>query len=221
MPAVSSVLHDLPRVMRIYRRFAAFSVALAAPAALLLAFFAPDIIGLLYDPRYANACIPMFWLSGAVLFRLTSIVTGTTFITVGRPGLETISMAAGLAAMALFIPAGIALGGLSGAAAGAASAVVMTAAAESLLLRIALKCELTTVLRPWVQALCVMALISGLFRVLRPVLSGTALHNIPFMLVMAATGALASAGIYVLFEGRHPFQDRALKEEAATGAPIC
>jgi O-antigen/teichoic acid export membrane protein len=219
MPALSSVAHDLPRIMRIYRRFAAFSVALAAPAALLLAFFAPDIIRLLYDPRYASAAVPMFWLSGAVLFRLTSIVTGTTFITVGRPGLETISMAAGLAAMAVFIPAGIALGGLSGAAVGAASAVVVTAAAESLILRMALRCDLAVVLRPWVQSLAAMALISGLFLILKPILAGTALYNLPFMLVMAAAGVLVSGGIYVLFEGWHPFQDTALRKEAPKGAP--
>ena len=217
-PAISSIAHDLPRIMRVYRRFAAFAIAVAVPGGLLLAFFSGDIMRILYDPRYFSASLPMFWLCTAVAFRLMSIITGTTFIAAGRPGLETISMTAGLAAMAVFIPLGIRLGGLQGAAMGVAGATAVTAASESICLWLALKCSPAVALRPWLQALLGMAALSGLFYLLRPVLAGPAFYNVPFMLVMTAAGLLVSGGIYVLFEGFHPFRDEAGRKGASTGS---
>jgi len=216
-PAISSIAHDLPRIMRVYRRFAAFAMAVAVPAGLVLAFFSADIMRILYDARYFNASIPMLWLCVAVTFRLMSIITGTTFIAAGRPGLETIAMAAGLAAMAAFIPLGIRLGGLQGAAIGAAGAIAVTAAAESLCLWLSLKCSPAVTLRPWLQALLAAGAVSGLYIVLKPAFQDAAFYNIPFMAIMAAAGLLASGGIYVLFEGLHPFRDEAQRAGASAG----
>ena len=216
-PAISSIAHDLPRIMRVYRRFAAFAMAVAVPAGLVLAFFSGDIMRILYDARYFSASIPMFWLCAAVTFRLIIIITGTTFIAAGRPGLETIAMSAGLAAMAVFIPLGIRLGGLQGAAIGAACSIAVTAIAESLCLWLAMKCAPAVTLRPWLQALLATIAVGGLYFLLRPVLSSAAFYNIPFMVIMSAAGLLASAGIYVLFEGLHPFRDEASRTDARAG----
>lgn len=216
-PAISSIAHDLPRIMRVYRRFAAFAMAVAVPAGLVLAFFSADIIRILYDARYFSASIPMFWLCVAVAFRLISIITGTTFIAAGRPGLETIAMATGLVAMTIFIPLGIRLDGLQGAAIGAAGAIAVTAAAESLCLWLALKSSPAVALRPWLQALLTAAAVGGLYLLLKDSLSSAALYNIPFMMIMAAAGLLASTGIYVLFEGLHPFNDKAERTNVTQG----
>ncbi len=207
-PAISTIAHDLPRVMRVYRRFAAFAMCIAMPAGMLLALFSGDIIGLLYDPRYIYAGIPMFWLCLAVVFRIMSIITGTTFIAVGRPGLETIAMAAGLAAMAVFIPAGVRLGGLQGAAIGAGAALGITAMIESLLLWRALHGSPFLTLRPWLQALVCAAAVALLYYMLKPALAGTWLYNLPFMVIMGLLAMAASVAIYILFEGTHPFRDK-------------
>jgi len=216
-PAISSIANDLPRIMRVYRRFAAFAMAVAVPGGLLLAFFAGDIMRILYDARYFSASIPMFWLCIAVAFRLMSIITGTTFIAAGRPGLETISMTAGLAAMAVFIPLGIRLGGLQGAAMCVAGATIVTAAAESICLWRALKCSPAVTLRPWLQALLAAIAVGGLYFLLKPLFSNPAWHNIPFMAIMSVAALVASACMYGLFEGLHPFRDEASHTNARAG----
>jgi len=208
-PAISSIAHDVPRIMRVYRRFAALAMAVAVPAGMLLALFSADIIGLLYDARYVAAAIPMYWLCLAVVFRIMSIITGTTFIAAGRPGLETIAMSAGLAAMAVCIPAGILLNGLQGAAIGAAAALAVTAAAESLLLWRALHCSPKLALRPWLQALLCAGVVGLLYYMLKPALDGTWLYNLPFMALMGIIALGVSGGIYILFEGTRPFKDQA------------
>ncbi len=208
-PAISSIAHDRPRIMRVYRRFAAFSIAVAAPAGVLLAAFSGDIMGMLYDTRYAAAAVPMLWLCLAVPLRLLSIIAGTTLLAAGRPGLETVSMIAGLAAMAAGIPAGIALGGLQGAAIGVAAATCVTAAAESACLWLGLKCSPWVTLRPWLQGLVSCGAAAGAYHLLRPALDGGSWHNLVFMTAAAAAGLAASGAVYVLFEGLHPFRDKA------------
>ena len=63
LPAVSSAQHDIPRVARMYGRSIALMLALTIPASMMLALFSRDVIALLYDPRYADAYISLFWFS--------------------------------------------------------------------------------------------------------------------------------------------------------------
>ncbi|MBF0119515.1 MAG: oligosaccharide flippase family protein [Desulfobacterales bacterium] len=206
-PAISSIAGDIPRVMRIYRRFTAFAMAVAIFSGAALALFSNEIISLLYDMRYLNAKIPMFWLSVAVPFRLMSIITGTTFIAIGRPGLETISMAAGLISMAIFIPVGIKIGGLAGASIGTAGAVALTAITESLCLWIVLKFSFVITLRPWLQGALSVSLIIVIYILIKPLFS-----NIYFLITVLITAITASGGFYLLFEGLKPFKDETKKD---------
>jgi len=209
MPAVSSVSHDIPRVMEIYKRSATLVLAVAVPVSVILAIFSKDIIRLLYDSRYQTAYIAVFWVSLGGISRIIGLTTSNTFIAMGKPGYETISMLAGLALAAILIPVGALKAGLYGAASGMFCTVTLTSLMESFLLLIGLKFPLKVVFRPWLQAGSVANVTAVVFYLLRPWLErGGALGNMPFITVISVVGLLISAAIYVLLEGKSPFRDR-------------
>jgi O-antigen/teichoic acid export membrane protein len=207
LPAVSSVADDLSRVMRIYRRTVTFFLAVALPVSMVLAFFSQDLIRLLYDPRYQMAYISMFWLSLSGIFRTIGLVSGTTFVAMGKPIFETFSMGFGVVLIGILIPLGTRLAGLSGGARGVALALALVAVAESFYLIRGFKFSLKIVFRPWLQAILVMSVISGVFLLLRPWLSSERLYSMPFLVLMGILGIAVSGGAYLLLEGRHPFRD--------------
>jgi O-antigen/teichoic acid export membrane protein len=208
MPAVCSVINETSRVIAIYRRTTAFFLTLAIPFSLIFVFFSNDIIRILYDSRYLNSYISMSWLSLAGIFQLISIITGTTFIALGKPFTETISVTIGLLAGTSFILFGVKFGGLVGASVGMASMISLTAIIESVFLFKTAKFPIKIVLRPWIQAAITVILSGIFFYVLKPLFKFDFLYNIPFMFTMLIIGTCISAGIYVLLEGTHPFQDR-------------
>jgi O-antigen/teichoic acid export membrane protein len=208
MPAVCSVIDELPRVIIIYRRTIAFFLAAAIPFLLIFIFFSNDIIRILYDSRYLNAYISMSWLSSAGILQLISIITGTTFIALGKPVTETISVTIGLLAGTFFIIFGIRSGGLLGASIGMASMISLTAIIESVFLFKTAKFPIKIVLRPYGQAVITVFLSGIFFYLLKPLFRYDFFFNIPFMFTMLIIGTVISAGIYVLLEGTHPFQDR-------------
>jgi len=218
MPAVSSVAHDTPRVVEIYKRSASLVLAVAVPVSAVLALFCKDIIGMLYDPRYQLAYIAVFWVSLGGIFRIIGLTTGNTFIAMGKPSYETISMSVGLVAVAVFIPLGAVRAGLQGAAFGMFCAVTLTSVMESFLVAVGLRFPVRIVLRPWFQAILVAGGTGAVFFLLRPWMEGDRFHNLPFLAVISVAGLLISAGVYLLLEGRSPFQDRggATRRKAAT-----
>lgn len=207
LPAVSSVADDLPRVMKIYRRTVTFFLAVAIPASMVLALFSHDLIRLLYDPRYQMAYVSMFWLALSGVFRTIGLVSGTTFVAMGKPVFETVSMGFGVVLMFICVPLGAKLAGLWGGAFGVAVALALTTAAESLCLIKSFKFPLKIILRPWGQAVFVASVITGVFLTLRPWLSSERLYSIPFLVLIGFIGVAISGGIFVFLEGVHPFQD--------------
>ena len=208
LPAVSSVAEDIPRVTKIYRRTVTFFLAVALPVSLVLALFSHDLIRLLYDPRYQMAYVSMFWLALGGIFRTIGLVSGTTYVAMGKPVFETIAMGFGVVLMFIFIPLGTKLAGLWGGACGVASALSLTAAAESFCLRRkGFKFPFKIILRPWGQAIFVTSVIIGLFLTLRPWLSSERFYSIPFMIVMGVIGVAVSGAVLVFLEGFHPFRD--------------
>jgi len=217
LPAVSSVADDPPRVMKIYRRTVTFFLAVAIPASMVLALFSHDLIRLLYDPRYQMASVSMFWLALSGVSRTIGLVSGTTFVAMGKPVFETVSMGFGVVLIFIFIPLGTKLAGLWGGACGVASALALTSVAESFCLRKAFGFSFKVILRPWAQAIFVMAVIAGVFTVLGPWLSSERLYSIPFIILMAFLALGVSGGVFVFLEGTHPFRDEGNGSMEQTG----
>jgi O-antigen/teichoic acid export membrane protein len=210
LPAVSSVNRDLPRVVRMYERSTALIMALVIPASIILALFSRDIIRLLYDPRYQNACISMFWFSVSGILLVMNAINSNTFIAMGRLKYETICMGISLVLVLVLVPLGAMHFGLSGAAAGMFAAIAMVAAAQTVFLSTGLGFPLSLALRPWYQLLSTSGVIVCMYYALRPVLTADALYNIPFLVILGMAGLASSFGIFYLLQGPHPFRDRSI-----------
>ncbi len=207
LPAVSSVLSDISRVERIYRRTTTFFLTVAIPVSIVLALFSHDIIRLLYDPRYQLAYISMFWIGLSGIFRIIGSIAGTTFIAVGRPALETASMAIGLLIVAVIVSVGINLGGLKGASCGMAIAFLLISLIESILLVWAMKFSPKIVFRPWIQSIATGGICIGIHSLLKPWLSSEQFYNIPFLLFMGLLFVGISGLVFRYLEGPNPFKD--------------
>ncbi len=208
MPAVSSVCHDLPRVVEIYKRSSALILAVAVPVSAVAALFSKDIVGLLYDPRYSPAAIAMFWTSLAGVFRIVGLAAGNTFIAMGKPKYETMAMSVGLALAAVLVSWGALRHGLPGAAFGMFCAVTAISVLESILLVVGLGFPLKVVLRPWLQAISAGGAAFGAYYAAGRLFQEGWYGNVPFLLAISAISLIVSLGVYVLMEGRNPFRDR-------------
>ena len=207
LPAVSSVHTDIARVQRIYRRTITFFLTVAIPVSVVVILFSYDIIRLLYDPRYQLAYISMLWIGLAGIFRIIGNVSGMTFFAVGRPAMETVSVAIGLVLVFLLVPIGSLIADLHGASVGIATAAVLIVIVESTLLILKLKFSVMIVLRPWLQAFFITGVCSGIYYLLKPWLSNEELYNIPFMIIMGFLAFAISGGVYRYLEGSNPFRD--------------
>jgi O-antigen/teichoic acid export membrane protein len=207
LPAVSSVHMDLARVQRIYRRTVTFFLTIAVPISVIMILFSYDIIRLLYDPRYQLAYISMGWIGFAGIFRIIGNVSGMTFFAMGRPALETVSVAVGLILVLLLVPLGSFWAGLKGASIGMATAASLIVVVESILLIVKLRFAYAIVLRPWLQAFFVIGICGGIFYLLKPWLSNEKFYSAPFMLIMSCIAMAISLGLYRYLEGPNPFRD--------------
>ncbi|MDM8538840.1 oligosaccharide flippase family protein, partial [Desulfobacterales bacterium HSG17] len=207
LPALSTVSEDLLRITRIYRRTITFFIMITVPVSMVIVLFSHDIIRLLYDPRYQAAHVSMYVLCLCGIFRTIGLVSGVTFIAVGKPVLETISMAVGVVLIMVLIPVGANIKGLFGGAAGAFGALFMVVVIESVYLWRSLKFPLLIVIRPWFQAGFLIGVIGLVYFLLKPWLTAPDLYNIPFAVLIGIVGLAVSAGVYRLLEGRHPFRD--------------
>jgi len=207
LPAVSSVHTDMARVQRIYRRTVTFFLTIAVPFSVVMILFSYDIIRLLYDPRYQLAYISMLWIGLAGIFRIIGNVSGMTFFAVGRPALETFSVAVGLALVLLLVPLGSLSAGLQGASAGIGIAFLLIVIVESILLVVKLKFSLMIVLRPWLQVFFIIGLCGGIYYLLKPWFTNEQLYNVPFMIIMSCVAIAISGVVYRYLEGPNPFRD--------------
>jgi len=215
LPAVSSVNQDPPRVVRMYERFSVMILALTVPASMILALFSHDIIALLYDPRYQDACISMFWFSVSGILLILNAVNSNTFIAMDRLRYETISMGISLVLVLALVPLGAVHYGLAGAAAGMFTAIVVVALAQTVFLRAGLGFPVSSLLRPWCQIAGTCGVIACMYYVLRPVLSSTRFFNIPFLVVLGMGGLASSLALFYVLQGPHPFRDRPLSPRMA------
>jgi len=206
MPAVSSVQKDIERVQRIYQRTVSFFLMLGIPVSIVLILFSSDIIRLLYDPRYQLSYISLFWYALAGIFRIISNISGSTFFAIGKPSLETISMAVGLLLVMVLLPLGLTYAQLFGASCSMAVALSLISVVECSLLVGHARFSLKIIVRPWGQAIFTSGVCIGLFFLLRPWLSSERLFNIPFMIVMGLLSRVVFAGVYQYMQGRNAFR---------------
>ncbi len=113
------------------------------------------------------------------------------------------------------VPLGAVHYGLTGAAAGMFAAIVVAALAQTVFLRAGLGFPVSNILRPWCQIAGTCGAIACLYFVLRPVLSGTRLYNIPFLVVLGVAGLACSLAVFYALQGPRPFRDRPLAAPTA------
>ncbi len=199
LPAVSSVLNDIPRIVKMYRDTTSFILALTIPVSMIFALFSQDIIRLLYDPRYLEASVSMFWFSISGILLVLNAVNSSTFIALGRLKYETISTGICLVCVFLLIPFGARNYGLAGAAVGMLVAISIMVVAQTFFLSSGVGFPVSKVMRPWYQMIAVSGSISCMYYALRPFLSSEALYNIPFLAVMSTIALAASMCLYFLW----------------------
>lgn len=218
LPVVSSISNDFYRVNRIFRRTSALILTFAVPILIIGALFSKDIIGFLYDPRYAMSAIAMQWICLRGIFRVIGIIQGNTFIAIGKPYLETVSMGVGLILVGILLPYGVINWGLPGVAIAVFIVGLFISVVQSLLLTIHVKFPLKLIIRPWLQTFSISFVIISLFYLLRPYLETEKLYNLPFIMTLGLIGLLLSLGIYLYLEGTNPFKDEigASQKEAYT-----
>lgn len=207
LPAVSSVQTDMLRVQRIYQRTLRFFITLTIPASMVLIFFSYDFIKFFYDPRYQLAYIAMSWFALAGIFRIISNVSGSTFVAIGRPALETISMAIGFIVITISIYIGTKAGGLFGASCAATLSVSVIPVIESIMLACVIRFKFRTVISTWLHAIFLLCICSGLYLILKPIFINSQYYNIPFMLLTGLLCLLISGLVYRFLEGPNPFRD--------------
>jgi O-antigen/teichoic acid export membrane protein len=200
LPAVSSAQHDIPRVARMYGRSIALMLALTIPASMMLALFSRDVIALLYDPRYADAYISLFWFSLGGIMLVVAAINSNTFLALGKPKYETISMACGFLTVCLLVPLGARHYGLTGAAAGVFVSVLVIVAVETVCLFSAIRFPLSRVLAPWSRIVLTCSAISCLYILLHPALNGLGPWNLPFIAVMLVLTFAASGCTWLIRE---------------------
>lgn len=210
LPAVSSVLNDLPRIVKIYRNTTSFILALTIPVSMIFALFSRDIIGILYDPRYLEASTAMFWFSISGILLVLNAINSSTFIAMGRLKYETISMGICLVCVFLLVPTGAKQYGLAGAAVGMLIAISIMVTAQTFFLSSGLGFPASKVVRPWVQVVVVSGAISLVYYALRPLLSSTSLYNIPFIAVMSTLALSASMFLHILWNGSRQAGEQAV-----------
>ncbi len=201
LPAVSSVLNDFSRVVKIYRTTTSFILALTIPVSMIFALFSEDIIGILYDPRYREASVSMFWFSISGILLVLNAINSSTFIAMGKLKYETISTGICLTCVCLLIPLGARDYGLAGAAVGMLISISVMVAVQTVFLVTGAGFPVLKVVRPWFQIIALSGTIGLMYFVLRPLLSSETLYNLPFLAVMSTIAFAASTGLSILWNG--------------------
>ncbi len=208
LPAVSSVQNDILRVQRIFKRTITFFLTISIPVSLIMIIFSYDIIQIMYDPRYKLSYISLAWLAMAGMFRIIGNFSGATFFALGKPALETSSMAIGLFIVAIALFTGVHMGGLSGVSCGVAIAISFIPVIESFLLVRSVKFSIRTVIGPYLQVF----FIGGICLIVHMIIKSwfiSMFHNrILYALFIAIFSVILSLLVFRYIEGPNPFRDR-------------
>ena len=191
-PALSQVLSDRPRRVRVFMRSLVALMALAAPLLVTLALFSNEVIAILYDTRYATAGAVLFWISMRGLVRIISVISGPTFFAFGAPRCETIAMGYSLAALVLLLPAGIHLYGMTGALIAILASCTVGTLVECHYIVRHLEFPVVSLTVPIAQAAAVTLVSFTGHAVLRPFLDAPKWGAIPFMLAILALAGITS-----------------------------
>jgi O-antigen/teichoic acid export membrane protein len=160
-------------------------MALAAPLLVTLSLFSDQVISILYDTRYANAGVVLCLVSIRGLFRIISVISGSTLLAFGMPRCETIAMGVSLTTLLITLPAGIHYYDI----AGALGAILVTAISgmivQCLFIIRKLKFPVKALAIPMTQAAMVAAVSLGGHALLRPWLAEAhRWRSIPYILAI-------------------------------------
>ena len=164
LPAVSSIANDHKRVERIYRKTLEAALMFGIPIFICTGFFSEEIVEALYDGRYHQAKISMFWISIAGVFQMIRLTGSNVLIGLGKPHFETISVFVGLLSMVIFVNIGIIYYGLLGASVGVFVSYGFMTITTSLTLFSYLNFSIHTVLYPWIVSIPITAATIGSIR---------------------------------------------------------
>jgi len=207
LPVITSVASDLDRVQRIFRRTSALILAISIPVLTVASLFSNEIIHILYDPRYIMAAIAMQWICLRGIFRIFSIIQGTTLIALGKPYFETLSMFTGMVVLGITMPYGAIHFGYKGIVVSTFIVGITVSFVESIFLFINMKFPFKLISRPWLQSLLISSFIGIIYFALKPYSNHESIYNIPLLILMCIIGSAVSAIYYVFLEGTNPFRD--------------
>lgn len=208
LPAVSSVQNDILRVQRIFKRTITFFLTISIPISLIMIIFSRDIIQIMYDPRYELSYISLAWLAMAGIFRIIGNFSGATFFALGKPALETSSMAAGLLIVAVALFTGVNTGGLSGASCGVAVSISFIPVIESFLLVRCVKFSLKTVIGPYLQVFFIGGICLVIHMMAKTWFLSMYNNRILYALSITIFAVILSLLVFRYIEGPNPFGDR-------------
>lgn len=150
-PAMSSIAHNLKKVTHIYGETVRSTIWVATPLLLSLALLSDTVVGILYDPRYAEAGVVLFWIAMRSTIQTLNHIQSGTLLALGNPLQVTISNAAGLAVLLLTLPALTRLWGLSGSGFALLISMGLITAVQSAFLIKSLGFPPGLVVRPWLN----------------------------------------------------------------------
>jgi O-antigen/teichoic acid export membrane protein len=208
LPAVSSVQNDILRVQRIFKRTITFFLTISLPVSLIMIIFSHDIIKIMYDPRYELSYISLAWLAIAGIFRIIGNFSGATFFAIGKPALETTSMAAGLIIVAVALLTGVHMGGLSGASCGVAIAISFIPVIESFLLVRSVKFSVKTVIGPYLHVFFICGICLVVHLMVKTWVPSLFNNRIIYAVFISLFSIILSACLFRIIEGPNPFGDR-------------
>lgn len=206
-PAISGVIDDHARSVAIFRRTTTLILTVSLPVLTLLMLFPYDFLGLLYDSRYRTSGLVLFWIAFRGMFTVFSAVHCSTLLAFGKPLYETVSMAVGLALLAVLLPVGARYGQLPGVLVAVWSIGVVTTLVESFAIGIKLGFG-AVVVRPWLQTALVAGSIWAAGSVLREYLAAAGVSVWVAIGIMIVVAFGVSGGVCVAMEGGNPFRDR-------------
>jgi len=191
-PALSQVLDDKKRCIRVFMRSITALTALAAPLLVTQALFGDQITAILYDNRYAAAGAVLFWVSIRGLSRIISIISSSTLLAFGEPRCETIAMAWSLTTLLALLPPGIHFYGIIGALASILLSCIVGMLVECRFIVRNLGFPVISMAVPIAQAAAIITAAFTSHAVLRPWLDAPKWGAIPFMFAVLALTSMVS-----------------------------
>ncbi len=166
-PAMSSIAHDLKKVTRIYGQTVRSTIWIATPLLLLLALLSDTVVAILYDPRYAEAGIVLFWIALRSTIQTLNHIQSGTILALGKPLQVSISNALGLVLLVLSLPGLSMLWGLSGSGVALLLSMLLITAVQSVFLIKTLQFPVSLVLKPWLNMIMIALCFGGISLILK------------------------------------------------------